>query len=74
MPAVVMVPVVVVPVMTMVVAVMMVTMPDPNPPTVVAAAAPMMMAPADPADIVDHVGIHDRRLHRRRCDDRRTRI
>ena len=70
MPAVVMVPVMMVPVMMMVVTVSR----DPDRPAVVVAAAPMMMAPLDPANIVDHAGIGDRRLHRRRCDDRRTRI
>jgi hypothetical protein len=69
MPAVVMVPVM------MMVVVMVVTVPrDPDQPAVVVAAAVMMMAPPDPPDIIDHARIGDCRLHRRRCDDRRTRI
>lgn len=71
MPAVVMVPMlIVVPVMMMVVMVPR----DPDRPTVAVAAAPMMMAPLHPGNIVDHARIGDCRLHCRRCDDRRTRI
>ena len=69
---------VVVPVMmmsvTVMVVMMMVVMPTPHHAAVVVAVAPMMMANLEPRDVVDHVGVADSRLHRRRGDDGRTRV
>ena len=65
-----MMPVVVVPVM--VVMTMVEVSRAPHPAAVAIARPPVMMADADPADIVHHVRIDNRRLHRRRRNDRRT--
>lgn len=82
MPVVVPVMMVVVPVMmavvsvTMVVVVMMMigVARTPHQAAVPVAVAPVMVADPEPPDIVDHVGVLNGRLHRRRGDDRRTRV
>jgi hypothetical protein len=71
---------VVVPVMMVVVSVtvtvmvvmMMVVMAPPHHAAVVMAVAPVVVADPEPRDIVDHIGVLNSRLHRRRGDDRRT--
>ena len=66
---------VVVPVMMVVVSVvvmMMVVMAPPHHAAVAVAAAPVVVADPEPRDIVDHIGVLNSRLHRRRGDDCRT--
>jgi hypothetical protein len=69
---------VVVPVMMMVMVsvVVMVVVPvaTPHTPAVAMTVTPMMIADPEPRNIVDHIGVLDSRLHRRRSDDCRTRV
>jgi hypothetical protein len=71
-PVVVPVMVVVVSVTVMVVMMMVVVMAPPYHAAVVMAVAPVVVADPEPRDIVDHIGVLNSRLHRRRGDDRRT--
>jgi hypothetical protein len=74
MPVVVPVMMVVVSVPVVMVVMMMVVMAPPHHAAVAVAAAPVMMADSEPGHVVDHVGVLDSRLHRRRGDDGRTRV
>jgi hypothetical protein len=75
MPVVVPVMMVVVSVVTvMVVMMMVVMMAPPHHAAVAVARAPVMVADPEPGHVVDHVGVPDGRLHRRRRDDSRIRV